>query len=83
MPYIRDKNRRLELDQIVEAMEQLDVNWGGDLNYILFKFFVYNVPKEYNQIKAYKGELNECKDEIQRRFMGPREIEAIEENGDV
>lgn len=83
MPYIPDLERRKELDEIVRLMAELKMDWDGEMNYVSFAFFVRNVPRKYNEIKKYKGELNECSDEIQRRFLGPLEDTKIKENGDV
>lgn len=83
MPYIPDLSRREQLDQIVQLMEQLGMDYDGELNYVLYNFATKNVPFKYREIKKFKGELNECKDEVQRRLMTQREKLAIEQNGDV
>jgi hypothetical protein len=81
MPYI--KERREELDKIVELMHELDVKADGDLNYILFKYCKYYVEEGYNNYKNFKGELSECRDEIGRRLLAPYENRKMAENGDV
>lgn len=83
MPYIPNKKRRLELDEIVGLMKELEMDYDGEMNYVLFKLCKENVPKSYKQLKAFKGELNECRDEIQRRLLGPLEEFKKDNNGDV
>lgn len=82
MPYIRP-NRRVQMDQVVKLMKNLNVKADGDLNYILFKLCKEAVTPGYNNYKNFIGELNECSNEIRRRFLSPYEDAKIEENGDV
>lgn len=82
MPYIEEK-KRPQFDPIVDAMVEAGVKADGDLNYILFKYFKYYIPRNYNSIKNYCGELNECAKEIRRRFLIDYEDDKIFENGDV
>lgn len=83
MPYIKDKERRRELDEIVERMQGLSVEANGDLNYILYAFCVRYVKEGYNSYKNYRGELRECADEIRRRMLAKYEDRKKRENGDV
>ena len=80
MPYV-NKERRKDLDKIVDAMK--DVKVDGDLNYILFKFCKNYVSPKYNNYKNFIGELNETVAEVRRRFLAPHEDIKIKENGDV
>jgi len=82
MPYVKQE-RRPELDKIVEAMIRADVQYDGDLNYILFKFCKVGVDPGYNNYKIYIGELTEAAAEIRRRILAPYEDEKIKVNGDV
>jgi hypothetical protein len=84
MPYIsNEKDRRIEMDEIVQLMLDLNVQATGDLNYILFKFCRKMVKPSYNNYKNYIGELRQCATEIERRLLAPYEDKKIEENGDV
>ena len=56
MPYVIQE-KRPRLNNIVNLMEAAGVKADGDLNYILFKFCKYNVPKSYNSIKNFNAEL--------------------------
>ena len=81
MPYI-GKDQRPELDTIVEDMGKcLAIN--GDMNYVLFAFCLRHVPKKYNDIKNFLGELQECSMEIRRRILSKMENDAIRRNGDI
>lgn len=82
MPYV-PISERTALDRIVRKMEEVGVCANGDLNYILFKFCKRNVSPSYNNYKNFAGELNECANEIRRRFLAPHEETKIIENGDV
>lgn len=82
MPYVK-KEQRPELDDIVWLMEKRGIRADGDLNYILFRYCKYYVPKSYNSIKNFLGELNEAAEEIRRRILAPYEEEKIKESGDV
>lgn len=82
MPYILQENRPT-MDKVVDAMVEAGVKVNGDLNYILFKFAKYHIPKSYNSIKNFNGELNECIAEVRRRLLGPYETRKEVENGDV
>jgi len=83
MPYISDYDKREALDKIVEQMYKLGIEADGDLNYLLYAYLVRHIPRSYNSIKNYCGELNECAEEIRRRILGPHEDQAIKRNGDV
>jgi hypothetical protein len=82
MPYVR-KERRPELDFVVDSMARADINADGDLNYVLFKYCKKFVKPSYNNYKNFIGELNETIAEIRRRMLAPYEDEKIKENGDV
>ena len=82
MPYIKQEDR-LGPNEVVLELQHQDIKADGDLNYILFKFFKESIPKDYNSVKNYLGELDEVRAEIRRRFLGPYEDKKIEENGDV
>ena len=73
MPYLKDMNRRAECDKVVKVMEEVGVKADGDLNYILFKYFKYNVERRYNSMKNYCGELNEAAEQIRTEFLHPYE----------
>lgn len=81
MPYI--KQRRKELDGIVDLMVKKEVRADGDLNYILYKFCKYHVTPGYNNYKNFNGELTECVAEIRRTLLAEYEMQKIKENGDV
>jgi len=82
MPYIK-KEQRPSKDKVVEVMVKENIVANGDLNYILFKYCKYHIPKSYNNIKNYCGELNECVAEIRRKFLAPYEDAKEKENGEV
>jgi len=82
MPYIKPEERP-KMDEIVELMMMLDVKANGDLNYILFKYCQESCLKNYNSIKNFIAELEECAHEIRRRILAPYEDEKIEEHGDI
>ena len=82
MPYI-SKQKRYDLDYILTIMEKYDIKANGDLNYLLFKYCKYNIPKDYNSLKNFIGELNQCATEIERKILSVYEDEKIKENGDV
>lgn len=80
--YIDSKKQRVELDTIVEDMA-LCLNLDGDLGYLLFAFCLRHVPKNYNDIKNFLGELNECSMEIRRRILSKVENQAMRNHGDI
>ncbi len=82
MPYIK-KEKRPEMDEIVDLMKSKGVKADGDLNYILFKLCKDSVKPSYNNYKNFIGELRQCAAEIERRILAPYEDEKIKENGDV
>ena len=82
MPYI-EQNRRDEIDEIIKALVAVNVKADGDLNYVLYKFCKYCVPKSYNSLKNYIAELDKCGKEIERRILADYEDEKIIQNGDV
>jgi len=82
MPYIK-KERRNDMDEIVDFMNLHEVKADGDLNYILFAFCKRHVVPSYNNYKNFCGELHQCATEIERRLLATYEDEKIKENGDV
>ena len=82
MPYI-DKEKRPQMDYVVNEMCWRDVSPDGSLNYILFKYCKEYLEPSYDNYKNYIGELNECVAEIRRRLLAPYEDQKIKENGDV
>jgi hypothetical protein len=82
MPYINQR-RRDEIDYIVKEMEEQKIVADGDLNYLLFKYAKYNIPRSYNSLKNYIGELRQCATEIEREILGPYEETKKAENGIV
>lgn len=82
MPYIT-KDKRPNLDKIVELMKEMNIKADGDLNYILFKYCKTCIPTSYNNYKNFCGELRECADEISRRLLALHEDNQIIKNGDV
>lgn len=82
MPYIK-KEKRPEMDKVVAAMAEANVQADGDLNYILYKFCKENVKLSYNNLKNFCGELRQCATEIERRILADYEDKKRIENGDV
>ena len=83
MPYIPDFVRRKALDALVELMKVLKIKADGDLNYVLFKYFKYEVTKGYASTKNYCAELTETAGQIREEFLYPYEKEKKEKNGDI
>lgn len=82
MPYVKQE-KRPELDKIVSWMCAAGIKADGDLNYILFKFCKYYIPKDYNSIKNFNGELEEAVAEIRRKILAPYEEKKKDENGPI
>lgn len=82
MPYIK-KEDRLIFDEIINLMKELDVKANGDLNYILYAYCKRFIPKNYNSLKNFCGELRQSATEIERRIVGPYENNKIKENSDI
>ena len=82
MPYIKN-NRRNEVDEVLRAMEKIDIKADGDLNYLLYKYCSRNINPSYNNYKNYCAELRQCATEIERRMLADYENQKIIENGDV
>ena len=82
MPYI-NKERRKNMDKVVQLMNEENVLANGDLNYILYVYCKKYIPTTYNSLKNYCGELRQCVTEIERRILAEYEDQKIEENGDV
>ena len=82
MPYIK-KERRRQMDEVVDEMAGQGVKADGDLNYILYKYCKDYIKPSYNNYKNFCGELRQCATEIERRLLANYEDLKIEENGDV
>lgn len=82
MPYIERYKRHI-MGKVVDLMADICVKADGDLNYILYKYCKYHIPKSYNNIKNYCGELRQCATEIERRILAEYEDKKIRENGDL
>jgi hypothetical protein len=82
MPYVK-KERRIELDFVVESMARADVKADGDLNYILFKYCKYFIKPSYNNFKNFCGELHQTSTEIERKMLAPYEDIKEKENGTI
>jgi len=82
MPYVLQE-RRPNLDKVVGRMKEVGIKANGDLNYILFKYFLIEIPKNYNSIKNYCAELTECVEEIRRRVLSEYEDQKRLENGEI
>ena len=83
MPFIESKTRREQMDRIVALMEELEVKADGDLHYVLFKYFKYNINQRYNSMKNFIGELTEAASYLREEFLWPYERAAKDKNGDV
>jgi len=64
-------------------MSEKGIIADGDLNYILFAFCKYCIPKSYNSIKNFRAELLEASDEIREKLLKPHEKVKEEENGRI
>lgn len=82
MPYIKKEDRPSK-DKIVKVMVDENIVANGDLNYVLFRYCKYHIPKSYNNLKNYCGELRQCATEIERRLLAIYEDKKIIENSDV
>lgn len=82
MPYVK-KEKRSELDKIVNALRKANIKADGDLNYVLFKYCKYFVEPSYNNYKNFCGELQQCAVEIERKLLGPYEDTKEKENGSI
>jgi len=83
MPYIKRENRP-KFDPIVELMAKIEVKADGDLNYIIFKYCKHHyLPKQYNSLKNYLGELERVIHEIERKILDPYEDEKEKINGKI
>jgi len=80
MPYIKQEDRA-KMDKVVEAMVEAGIQANGDLNYILFKYCKYHIPRNYNSIKNFNGELAETATEIRRKILARYEDIKESENG--
>jgi len=84
---------------LTNLSQQNNVQYNGDLNYILYKLCLITVTPSYNNYKKYIGtlediassvtnselgwELRECAAEIRRTLLGPYEDLKKKENGSV
>ena len=82
MPFVL-KNKRPQLDKVVQAMVDAEIQADGDLNYVLYKFAKYCLNPSYGVYKNYIGELRECGAQIRSDFLLPYERVKEEENGAV
>jgi len=82
MPYI-PRPRRIQLAPLIAEMVEQEVRADGDLNYVLFYYAKYHIPKSYNSFKNYLGELQRCHDEIKRKLLDIYEDRKEIENGTV
>jgi len=66
-------------------MIHAQIRADGDLNYILFSYFIKSIANNqkisYGAIKNYCAELRECADIIQQAYMWPYEHDAMKRNG--
>ena len=82
MPYVKQEKRD-QLKYLLREMKEEEIVANGDLNYLLYAYCVHHIPKSYNTLKNYCGELRQCATEIERRILAQYENEKIEENGDI
>jgi len=80
-PYI-PKERRRELDGLIDELGG-ELEFNGDLNYVLFALCRRWVKPSYNNYKNFLGELTEAAEEIRRRILAEYEDEKIRGCGDV
>lgn len=81
MPYIKDKRNRSILNRIIDNYFIL-FKIKGHINYFLFKL-AKETCVDYEDYRAFIGELEMCKQEIYRRQIAPYEDKKIEFSGDV
>jgi len=88
MPYIKNKEMRKELDEVVYTllgtlpMKKLKWVFRGNLNYFIFQLAKKSC-KSYSEYADFLSELTEASAEIRRRLLAPYEDEAIKRNGDI
>jgi len=88
MPYIKKQNRDVldtDIEILVEAIMSLpDSERKGNCNYVFTKILNKVFPaNKYHEISEAMAALSDCRDEMYRRRMAPREETAAKENGDV
>lgn len=91
MPYINEDDRRHPdmvrvTRAIAKAVESGAIKNKGHMNYVFFfmaRRFMEKFGYRYDPISDTKAAARDSADEINRRFMNPREDVAIEKNGDV
>lgn len=85
IPYIKDLGKRQIISNIVNQIIREKINTNGDLNCLLFMLFRRMIEGDmsYNKCKNFLSELEECGQEIRRRFLVPYETEKARDNGDV
>lgn len=89
MPYVALRDRKHIGDEQIQGLVSAvrSVPSGkreGALNYILTRIVLGALrPKSYTDIARAKAVFTEARDEVSRRLMGPREKQAIEDNGDL
>jgi hypothetical protein len=85
MPYIKKvDNGRAKFDKVLNQIKKIGNK--GDLEYCIFKLMkTYMKDKEYRYMPLHDATYAaiHCGDEFRRRFLDPREDEAMRENGDI
>jgi hypothetical protein len=87
MPYIKAQDR-IWFNPGIEALQTeltkvpIDKRKGA-LNYVISRIASGVFPHDYHGISNIVGALRDAASEIDRRLMGPREDQAILNNGDL
>jgi hypothetical protein len=81
MPYITQEKRH-KLQSLITDLGT-NLNFDGDLNYVLFALCKRYVKPSYHNYKNFLGELHECQEEVRRRLLSKYEDEQLQKNGDV
>lgn len=85
MPYI-DENQRKKYSGIKSAIEKLQIETKGDLEYLVFslmKQYMSTREQRYSTLHDCTYAIMHCADEFRRRFLDKRENEAMDKNGDI
>jgi len=83
MPYIK-KELRGHYDVIIDNLPKIDSK--GDLEYCIFKLmnkYMSNREYRYSNLHDAVYAAIHAGEEFKRRFLDPRENQAIMENGDI
>lgn len=88
MPYVKNDRRDVldvHIKRLIGTVRSLNnAERNGNLNYVFTKLLLGVFPdNKYHEISEAGAVLESCKQEWYRRRMGPREDQAIFENGDV